>query len=124
MVEEVVYNKEPKPTKKNKKSLIIGFYIWNLNLYITSLLSFNNIYLIGFFIYLINIFCFRTLFGRFQNLKTILFYHIIIVVIYSYSFYVISWQILLLTITTVINLSYYLVILDNGKRYNKIINRN
>lgn len=124
MVEEVKYKEKPIIKNKDRKSLIIGFYVWNLNLYITSLLSFSQWYIIAFFIYLINIFCFRTLFGRFQNLKTIFLYHIIIVFIYIYNFDLFNWRMILIIITTLINIAYYLSIIENEKRIKKAVNRN
>jgi len=123
MVEQVIYKDKPIQNKKDRKSLIIGFYIWNLNLYITSLLSFNNWFLVGFFIYLINIFCFRTLFGRFQNLNSIFIYHILITILYIYNFGILNWRMILIIITSLINVSYYIYILDDGKKFKKIINK-
>lgn len=114
MVEEVKLQDAPNvDIDKQRKQLTIGFYIWNLNLYLITLLSFDYWLVVGITYILINTFIFKYMFGALRYSRTI-FWHVLISILYFWKFNIFSWQILILGITTIINLGYWLVV---EKRY-------
>ncbi|MFW6129947.1 MAG: hypothetical protein ACOC56_02110 [Atribacterota bacterium] len=120
MVEEVQLQEEQNKvlTDNQRKNLVIGFYVWNLNLYLVSLITFSNFWMILLLFILTNTLVFRKLFG-FQRGKRTLLFTFVLWGIYIYSFNGFIWQYLLLGITTLINIQYYLFVVKDGKILDK-----
>lgn len=117
MVEVIKYS-EPKRQVSQMKMYVISFYMANLNFYILYLISLNNIAMNVLLVVLINMLTFKVLFGI-HKLNAIYFWYIVICSLGFIEFGFMNWRTIIIILTSLINVGYYIYILEDGKRNNR-----